>query len=141
MEDLDEIIINEIKKLSFDPNYIYESQEKKDTRPIIQAKIDEFNKAISKLIDLYTVESMPIDVIENKIKTIETQKNALETELQRLDDELQAKKINADKMGVINSFSDIIENGTFEQKRNAISSLIDRIEINGDDVSIYWSFN
>ena len=141
LSELDDIVINEIKKLALDTNYIYETQDKTDNRPAIKAKIDNLNKTISKLIDLYTVESMPIDVIESKIKDAETQKSTLETELQRLDKEWEDKKINADKIDVIKSFSDIMDSGTFEQKRNAIKSLIDRIEINGDDVSIYWSFN
>lgn len=42
---------------------------------------------------------------------------------------------------VVKSFDDLLEKGSIEDVRTAIKSLIDRIEVDGENVYIYWSFD
>ena len=41
---------------------------------------------------------------------------------------------------MIQSFDDILDNGNFDDIKLLIDALIDRIEIDGEDVTIFWAF-
>jgi enolase len=41
---------------------------------------------------------------------------------------------------ILASFEDVVNEGDFEQIRQLINSLIERIEIDNDDLDIYWKF-
>jgi hypothetical protein len=38
------------------------------------------------------------------------------------------------------TLQDVIETGSFDDKRQVVESLIKRIEIDGDDITIFWKF-
>ena len=142
-EDLDNIIFNEIKKLSLDPDYINEIAsvpEKEDNSKIIQDEIGKLDAQITRLMDLYQIGSMPIGTIIKRIKEIEGRKSNLEQELLRIRDERATKITAQDAAEVSKRFPEILESGNLEEGRRIIRMLIDHIEIDGDDIMIHWNF-
>ena len=137
MDDLDNLIFNEIKKLSFEP--ILPTAEKQDDSPVIASKIKDIDSQMEKLLDLYSLGNVPLDILQDKIHALNDQRNKLETEM----DEMSKKQrlSNEDALSLICSFDDILESGNFEDIHSAIGTLIDRIEIDGDDITIFWAFS
>ena len=42
---------------------------------------------------------------------------------------------------LVTSFGDVLDRGDLNEVRLVLTSLIDKIIINGEDVTIYWTFN
>lgn len=132
MEELDELILNEIRKLKFTSAKRSKTPEKPNT---IDKRINELNKQLERIMTLYTLGEMPLDIIQKKVHDINVQKAKLEqvTEDVRVTPE-EAK-------AVVKSFDDILQHGSLEDVRQAIKTLIDKIEVDGENVYIYWAFD
>ena len=143
MEELTELVFDEIRKLSFDPYNIQKLTEDRteDNRlTILREEIDKINNKISKLMDLYTVDDISKNVLQEKIHELNDQKTRLETEIDNIDSE-QKNKLTKDQISrIVMDFPEILESGTFEEVRAVIGQLIDRIDIDNDDITIHWNF-
>ena len=91
-------------------------------------------------MDLYSLESMSFDVVKGKIDTLCTKKKALEDKIIDLDADKEKKSRIKDLKKRIRDIPKILDNGTEEEIREIVVDLIDKIEIDGDDVAIYWNF-
>lgn len=143
---LEDLIIGEISKLAINPDYI---DQVKETKPLndnieksktIQKEIEGIASQISNLMDLYSLGSMPIDVINQKVTSLNDTKIALEKELENLavpdtDDEGMTNQEIQTLAGMMNN-----ENITLEDKRRIIQSLIYYIEIDNENIAIHWKF-
>lgn len=143
--DLDDIILNEIGKLSFDSSYferiMMESQGKKPTNEnlIIERQITEVDKQINRLLDLYQLGSMPMDKLIDRIEVLNQQKDQLLNQL--VDDSVKSPRVSIDEAGHrLRDARPIIERGSQKEKRELAHSLIDKIVINGEDLTIHWAF-
>lgn len=143
METLDNAIFEEIRKLATDPAYfdtVIESQEKENRPEIIRAEIERLDSQISKLMDLFTVGNMPIEVIQAKIHEINDQKENLENELLRIKQEEQAALSRAETMEIVGSFGEVLESGDFHRIRAVIETLVEYVELDGEKIDIHWNF-
>lgn len=146
MEVLDEIVLNEIKKLAFDPEYIHTLKnetpaetETPDKIKIIQNEIASIDEQISRFMDLYGIGKFTIEQVSQKIDPLNDKRSALEKELKKLNSERGA--ISDERaIEIINSFEEILERGDFDEIRLVIESLIYYIELDNDDVYIHWKF-
>lgn len=142
-EELTELVFDEIRKLGSDPEYIAKIQAERvdDERPaIIKAEKEKLETQIAKLMDLYTVGNMPLEMIEKKIHEIDDQKAKLEEELEKIAQENEAKLSEAEVRELVRTFSDILDRDNFEEVRTTIATLIEKIEIDEEIVSIHWTF-
>lgn len=141
MKDLDSIVFDEIKKLALDPSHLEEIISVDDDQlKVIQNEIDKLDEQIARVMDLYTIGQFPIDVLQNKVNALNEQKEKLEDELDKLMDEENQKLSQEKTRELIDSFSDVLENGDFDEIRTVIGALIDRIEIDDENVTIRWNF-
>lgn len=146
VEVLDEIILNEIKKLAIDPEYIKTLKEEKpvesdtsDKIKVIRDEIDKIDDQISRFMDLYGIGKFTIEQVSQKIDPLNDKRSALEKELKKLNSERGA--IDEDQViEILNSFEDILERGDFDEIRLVIESLIYYIELDEDNVFIHWKF-
>ena len=144
-EELDKIIFDEISKLSNDPSFIHEirqesyPEDQKQKELLIKKEIEKINAQKSRFLDLYGLGEFTAQEIQSKIAPLNEQRERLQNELVNLKacasdlDELEAEEL-------VRTWSDLLEKGTFEQKRMLINALIERIEIDGDDIDIFWRF-
>ena len=146
MESLDEIVLNEIKKLAIDPDYMKTLQAEKpvdtetpDKIKIINDEIKNLDDQISRFMDLYGIGKFTIDQVSQKIDPLNDKRSALEKELAKINSERGA--ITDERaIEIINSFEDVLERGDFDEIRLVIESLIYYIELDNDDVYIHWKF-
>lgn len=136
-DDLDNLVINEIKKLKNEPLNVPDQSQNEDKSALILAEIEKTEKQKSRFMDLYGSGLFDIDELENKIRPLNDKKARLTTELEKLNAEPDVRKTAA----LIETFSDVLENGDPEQVRLLVRSLIRKIEIDGEDVTIFWNFD
>lgn len=140
---LTDLVFEEIHKLATDPEYIARIQAEKieDERPaIISAEKEKLEDQISKLMDLYTLGNMPLEMVEKKIHEINDHKAKLETELEKIIQENAAKLTEAEAIELVRTFGDILDRGDFDEIRITIATLIEKIEIDDELVEIHWNF-
>ena len=77
-----------------------------------------------------------MDELESKIRPLNEQKQKLTAELERMQSQPE-KKTHA----LIETFADAIDSGNDDQIRILVHALINKIEIDGEDVTIFWNFD
>ena len=138
---LEEIIINEIKKLALDPEYLAEtisSVSPEDTTTGLRDRLDEISKQTSKLLELYQLGFSDITEISAKLNALKDEREKLEKLIENQTITTSISKIDACKQ--LENFEEIAENGSPDELYQVIHSLIDRIVVLNDDIKIYWSF-
>ncbi len=144
LEVLDNAILEEIKKLALNPDEIEVlqkanlSDEMKEKENLIKKELDRLHAQKSRFMDLYGVGEFTLEEVNAKVKPINEHREKLEKELQGLNGNRNMTK--KEVIEIISNFEDIINRGVFEEIRLMIASLIEKIEINGDDVNIFWRF-
>ena len=133
--ELEALVFGEISKLALEP--LPESSPAPAQRTPSAADLNKIDKQIGRLMDLYALGTMPVEILQEKVDALNRQKAALEKKLSR------KKKSPQDRAGLINkarSFASILETGDFQEIHRLLVALIDHIEITGDDVAIFWNF-
>lgn len=145
MEVLEATILDEIRALAVEPGRIAQVRENRpltdSTEKIksITSEIAKIDTQISKMMDLYALGTIDLDVISDKVATLNATKAGLKKELdsmQVLDD----KDIMPDEQ--IRSIAALMadEDLTLEERRDILQTLIRYIEIDEENVLIHWKF-
>lgn len=138
LKDLDDLIFDQIRGLVTDPDY-KPSEKPKDNRPeLIRHELDSLDGKISKMMDLYMLGSIPIEMLDARVHDLTDQRQKLEAELESLERDTMTRD---DAMQVAEAFGDILDRGNFDEIRAVITSLIDHIELDGDNIDIFWRFS
>lgn len=143
MEELDDYIFEEIKRISFNPDYINElSENGKENQKIIiiNNKISELDSQIDKLLDLYSTNQIPEKHLQNKIQEFNSLKESLEEELDKIEDNKKTKLSKKEIIECVDSFEEVLENGDFNKIREILTTLIEKIVIYDEEIQINWRF-
>lgn len=141
-EVLDELVFNEIKKLSLEPEII---EEQKTAAPeqnedLIRAEIEKLNLQIKRLMDLYQVGTISFEDIEARMKEADLQKRQLENQLLKSEEMKKDKLSREETIKLSRDFSKVLDSGDLHATRQIITALIEYIELDGEDVLIHWKF-
>lgn len=143
IEKLTNIIFDEIRKLSLDPNHFEEVRTdsiQEDKRAILEAEIAKIDEQLSRVMDLYILENIPIKALEEKTNSLNEQRRKLEQEVESLEEE-NSEKLSKEEAGdLIQNFDDIIKRANFEEIRSVLSTLIEKIVLDGENIEIHWRF-
>lgn len=100
----------------------------------LRKRIAEIESQMTKLIDLYQIGAIPLETITERVNVLSEEKTSLKKKIDAPDAvpaaDLFLEALEAYKAG----FSD----GDTDQKRLLISSLVERIVIDGQNVQIHW---
>ena len=139
---LEAFVYDEIRKLKSDPTYIDHLRHSVDTsaqQATIKARTEKLSSQISKLMDLYSLGTIPLDVISAKVEPLAAEKRALEAELKTLQsvpETTPTKRI----IELVDAFEKVLASGDCYAIHDAVAELIDYIEIDGDKIYIHWNF-
>lgn len=144
MEELDNKVFAEITKLSFDPKYIEEirSVNLDDEKPrkiaLLGKRIEALTAQISRYSDLYSLGSMDMDEVKSKIDPLTAERQSLKVELDMLQ---KASNVTTEHtLKLAHSFGDALESGVLEDIRFIVDELIEKIELDGEKIRIFWTF-
>lgn len=146
MDELNDLVFNEIRKLALDPEYIHELVNKKPVDneapnkiDILKGEIKKIDDQISRFMDLYGIGKFTIEQVSSKVDPLNDQKNALLKELDSIRGE-SGILTEEEAIAIIETFDEVFERGDFNEIRLMIESLIYYIELDNDDVYIHWKF-
>ena len=141
--ELDAFVWDEIMSLSLkvkDSENIFDEPDHTEEQKIIEKEIKNVDDKTMKLMDLYSVGSMPTDLLTSKIQELNEEKEKL---VNRLGD-LDKPTTDIDKneiLGRLQSVENIKENGSLDAQRDLIFALIERITVNQASIHIKYRFN
>lgn len=142
VKDLDSLVLEEISKLDLSRDFAaYEkAPDYSDRIEAITAALSATDKKLAKLIDLYTADTIPLQILNERVAKLNAEKDALESELNTLQNvplpDLSIEKANK----LLDGFQAVLASGDHDLIRNFVRSLIDHIVIRGDEVEIHWKF-
>ena len=143
VEQLDSMIIDEIKKLSLDQSQ-FESMvmELREATPDeldgYEERLEEIERQINRLLNLYQVGIMEISEFQDRISDLKEEKEKIQAEMERQEASAAMPLDIAWKH--ITSLSAVLENGNTEEVHKIIHTLVDKVVVLNSDVTIYWSF-
>ncbi len=133
IEDLDSYVIQVIKQICKDRTQLKKykqgpSLEEKERAA--SKKLTAIDSQIEKLIELYQISAIPIDSLSKKIKALRNEKTIIEQQLAADQAELPAIESR------LLTFSQTFDSSNFETQRLLVSSIIERIAIDGKNIDI-----
>lgn len=139
---LEEIIFDEIRKLKSDTSYIdslRKSVDTSDTQHTLEKRIEQIDDQVSRLMDMYSIGAIDFDKVREKIETLQEEKDNLDRQL----DDMHQEEPTATKEEIIelvDAFEIVRKSGDCYALHAAVADLIEHIEIDGEDIKIYWNF-
>lgn len=146
--DLDEYVIREIEKLSFDRSMVSEiagvnddDSSSVDEAAAIQNRIKEIEEQIKRLLDLCQFDiGSPIQEIYDRIKKLQKERDQLEQEISEYESDSKAdalKEINS----ILDTAPEVLRNSNdLAEKRRVIVSLVESVTVDGEELFISWAF-
>lgn len=152
VDRLEEVVVKEVCALLFQPKY-YEKLIKKNVAEkkkqsvdnvettSIKRKINELDRKIARSMELYENDSIPADILSERIDLFYREKTALTNKLANIQPPAPKKDYNAAGIAdLLSHFALLWDSADMEEKRQILFSLIDRITIDGDNINIEWAF-
>lgn len=152
VEKLDQVILDEIKKLKLDPGYIdriiaanrQAPKKEDDTLRVLEKRLQEIDTRINKLMDLYTLGTIPLSDIGDRIKPLYEEKAQIQADIEERGKEKKIPDVLSvkDTQEILNRYIDGIDTADLATKRNLVQALIKKIEIGTrpNTLKIYWKF-
>ena len=134
-DTIDNIVFDSLRELSF-KNVIEYRQQEPDTAKQLQRELVKIDKQRSRLLDLYSVGTFDADELTAKIEPLNASKEAIERQLQN-----NERRSMDDMKAAIDSIGGVLDDGDPLAVRQIIDTLVDHVDIDGDDVTIYWDFD
>ena len=150
LEDLEAAVSAEIEQLFSEPSHyeflLAEREKAIKNKPraeddIIRDKIKDYDSQISHLMDLYQNKEMPANIVSARIDKLYIERTALDEQLSKLrpqsfEDDLDIEGISA----IIADAGAVWYNTDTPGKRQILQLFINRIDIDGENFKIEWSF-
>ena len=140
MQELDNIVLSEISKLTIEPQVKTDVHENTTMNVLIEER-KSLDSRILSIMDLYSVGSIPIELLNKKISDLKEKKDKIDEQIHLISEQETNKLSQEEKEKAITSFKGILARGNFDEIRSVIELLINKIEIDDDDVIIYWNFD
>ena len=137
-EKLEEEILNRVKKINIEMvESSINNRDSSDELTALSNKVKEIDKQISKLVDLFTVGTIPIDILNSKMDGLNEDKEKLLVHI----DQLQSNDIsNFDEAKDAVSQIEDMDNLSDGEKQILLTKLINRITLYNDDIVWELSF-
>lgn len=142
-DELNQIVIDEIKKLALNPGEIKRLQGKslpivEDNSEVINKRIAELDTQIDKLLDLYQVGNIEVSKLSARIDALNSEKEKLSAEL--IEKEPPLLMVAEEVEEILSNCEDIFNFGTQEEQQALVRSLINKIVVYNDHYEFYWAF-
>ena len=144
VSELDEMILEEIRKLHADPaafDKLREEAEEEDKAEPIAERLEEVEKQINRLLNLYQTGVVELEELQPRIADLKDERLRLSDRLQSVKEKEGGKLSKASALEAAGAFPAAVASGDPEQLRALVRALIEKVVIDNGEVSIYWKFN
>lgn len=128
-DNIDSIVFDSMMELDLADVIQYRSET---DSPKLDKELEKVKKQRDRLIDLYTMGTFSPEELQDKAYQLEQKRKAIESQM--------SHRSLDDMNTILKSIGDVIDHGDPVQIRALVEDLIDRVEIDGDDITIYWDF-
>ncbi|WP_324177304.1 recombinase family protein [Ligilactobacillus salivarius] len=138
--DIESVVISEIKKLPLNMDKVINNQENKDNVKeikAIKAELQQVEKKQDKIVDLYLLDNINVDELNKKNDELSKQKENLQKRLNSLTDDKKKEKIE-DFIKNAKEAKDI-DKLDYEKQKAIVRNLISGIKVFNDKVEINWN--
>lgn len=144
LTELDQTVIDEILKLSADPDevtrlHLNSLPDHSSNETILEKRITDIDIQITKLLDLYQLGSIDISILSNRIDKLNHEKSNLQQELSSLAGAFSDLSIE-EAVDILADAESVFKHGSPDEKQSFVRSLINKIIIFDDRIEIYWRF-
>ena len=150
-DSLEPMVWGTVSHLLSQPKLISEQVKNQEQHPAgayLEATLDRVSQAIERkeieadrMLDAYKIGAIDLPTLKRKMDAINSEKASLSEEQARFESELhkaQAQELNDEKLyQFCQSLPTTLTNLDFEDKRQILREVIDRIVVDGDDLTIY----
>lgn len=135
--EIEDLVLENIFKMSLDENIFKNTYNIAtiDMKRELENRLSKINKQIKNLIGFIS-DGVAIEETKEKIKILEDERNNIINKIKDSDDQEKRNKVTYE---MLKNLSSTWNNMTFEEKRSIIDHLIDRIEIDNNNISIYYN--
>ena len=137
--ELNDLILGEIQKLALE-DYQPPAPQQDAGAELIAGEIASITQKIDRLVELYADGGIPRATLQDKIHALNDRREKLEESAEKIAARQRAKMPREQIPQIVEGFRDIITRGNLEEIRTVIGSLIDRVELDGENIRIYWTF-
>ena len=147
MEELDELVFGEIRKLAMNPELIRKMREEKQGKRtdepnkigLIEKEIAKIDTQISRFMDLYGLGTFTIDQVNEKVQPLNEQRKGLQRELETLN--ASAGRLGVEEaIEIVSNFEEVLTYGDLNEVRATLELLIYYIEMDNENIKIHWKF-
>ena len=135
--EIEDYVIKDLISMSLDESKFRHNMNMNDIN-VSQARNDriaQIDKQVVNLLD-YISEGISVDATKEKIKKLQEEKEKLQKELS--DEKLKERK-SQNLKGVISDLNSAWKTMTFEEQRNIILEVIDKVVVNDNEIQIYYN--
>ena len=137
LDHLEKAIFDELRLLSVSDVKAYRKEKNTESRTApLEKELAKIAKQRSRLVDLYALGQFDAGELSAKIAPLDERRTKIEKQL--ADDAMRPIE---ELDHAIKSIGDVLDSGDHIAIRALVNTLIDRIEIDGDDINIYWDFD
>ena len=90
------------------------------------------------MVQLYSTGIYDLETLNEKVISLQDRSKVLQHELEEKN-RLESKS-ERHVSEIIDNLDIVLDEGTLEERRTVITALIDRIDIDGDNITIHWNF-
>lgn len=143
LEELDQIVIDEIRKLTFDQSYLKsiiqeDSNQQTDDSQLLQDRLDEVNKQADKILNLYQIGVVEFSQIQERLAALKQERESL---MENINHAATAAPMDVEQIqSYAASFQAALESDDTECANSIIRLLIDKIVVLNADIEIHWTF-
>lgn len=153
-EELENVVINELKKISLDKNFIESAfketsnKSKNDNKELLKKKknledrISDIDKQINNLVEAVANASLPQDLIKAKYEEYAKAKKEIQNELEKLNENISITNNNimsADYVySILKDLHVIIDTLSFDEKKTLFNNIIQKIVYDRGNVEIQF---
>lgn len=141
IEDLDQLAIAQVSALTANRSIAEEVVLKADSERSVKVdkgklkkRVAEIDAQIERLIELYQLSAVPMDVLTHKVNDLSSEKSILVEKINS-PDEVPAKDLF---LSAIEDFHAGFEQGDIDTRRMLLAGLIERITIDGQSAKVHW---
>ena len=135
--EIEDYVIKDLISMSLDESKFRHNMNMNDIN-VSQARNDriaQIDKQVVNLLD-YISEGIAVEATKEKIKKLQEAKEKLQKELS--DEKLKERK-SQNLKGVISDLNSAWKTMTFEEQRNIILEVIDKVVVNDNEIQIYYN--
>lgn len=141
-EKLEEAIFGELRKVNM--RFVERSRAvdtgKANRTLTLEKEIASVEKQIAKLVDLYSLDSIPLDIMSAKMEGLKSKRDSIRRHINDLQVE-EVPESDEELKEIISSLSTFDwDNEDIEKKRLIAAKLISKITVYEDRISIEWAF-